>query len=53
MDILNRKQAADRLNISLRTFERLRRDGKIPAPANRLKLRPLIWEADKIDALKG
>jgi hypothetical protein len=53
MEKLTRKQAAERLNVSLRTFERLRRSGKIPEPINNIKSTPLYFDAAAIDALIG
>jgi hypothetical protein len=53
METLTKRQAAERLNISVRTFERLRSKEQIPAPIYTLKMRPILWDADDIDALKG
>jgi predicted site-specific integrase-resolvase len=52
MDTITRKQAAERLNISLRTFERLRRKGIIPDPVNTLKSMPHLFDTASIDALR-
>lgn len=51
MRTLNRKQVADHLNISISTFERLRRSGKLPEPVKALKQRPLLWDFEAIDAM--
>jgi len=53
METLTRKQAADRLKISLRTFERRRRNGVIPPPIKTIKMYPLLWDAKHIEALKA
>lgn len=47
-DYLTRAQAADRCRVALSTFDRLRREGRIPIPDAEVG-RHVIWRTDTID----
>ena len=49
-EYLNRVEAAERCRIPVSSFDKLRRDGLVPEPDDRMG-KHLLWRADTIDEL--